>query len=65
MMTIFFFCGIVFCSLAYLKRVAGARTVPIELGSRYTDEGWSQGLMTLSQFIEGHIEVGVVTYGVV
>ncbi len=40
------------CSLDYLKQVAGSRTVPIEIGSKYTDENWSQSLMTMSQFIE-------------
>ncbi len=39
-------------SLGYLKKVAGPRTVPIELGSKYTDEEWSQELMTLSEFID-------------
>ncbi len=40
------------CSLGYLKKVAGLRTVPVELGSKYTDEAWSQKLMTLSEFID-------------
>ncbi len=39
-------------SLGYLKKIAGPRTVPIELGSKYTDEEWSQELMTLSEFID-------------
>lgn len=39
-------------SLAYLKRVGGPRTVPVELGSKYTDDEWSQELMTLSAFID-------------
>lgn len=42
-------------SLDYLKRIAGPRTVPIELGSRYTDKEWTQKLMTLSEFITHHV----------
>ena len=43
-------------SLDYIKNVAGCRTVPIELGSRYTDEAWSQSLMTVRDFISKYIE---------
>lgn len=39
----------------YLMRVAGARTVPVEIGSRYTEEDWSQSLIPLSQFLEKYI----------
>ena len=42
-------------SLDYLRQVAGPRTVPVELGSRYTDEEWSQKLMTVSEFIDNCI----------
>ena len=42
-------------SLAHLKRVAGPRTVPVEIGSRYTDEGWSQKLMTMADFIDSFV----------
>lgn len=35
----------------YLISLAGSRTVPIELGSQYSDENWSQKLMTLKEFI--------------
>lgn len=42
-------------SLEYLKQIAGPRTVPVELGSRYTDEDWSQKLMTISKFIDSYI----------
>ena len=42
-------------SLDYLRRVAGCRTVPIEIGSRYTDDDWSQSLMTLNDFINKYI----------
>lgn len=42
-------------SVEYIQEVAGCRTVPVELGSRYTDEEWSQRLMTVSEFISKYI----------
>lgn len=39
----------------YLKNVAGARIVPIEIGSRYTDEDWAQQLIMFSKYLETHI----------
>ncbi|KAL2100926.1 hypothetical protein ACEWY4_002687 [Coilia grayii] len=42
-------------SIDYLRTVAGCRTVPVEVGSRYTDEAWSQTLITVSEFIEHYI----------
>ncbi|NXP72319.1 KDM8 protein, partial [Ramphastos sulfuratus] len=42
-------------SVDYFCQVAGCRTVPVELGSRYTDEEWSQKLMTVGDFISQHI----------
>ncbi|XP_029912732.1 lysine-specific demethylase 8 [Myripristis murdjan] len=42
-------------SIEYLRSVAGCRTVPVELGSRYTDEEWSQTLMTVGEFIDQYI----------
>ncbi|KAL4659023.1 lysine-specific demethylase 8 isoform X1 [Arapaima gigas] len=42
-------------SLDYLRSVAGCRTVPVEVGSRYTDEEWSQRLLTVNQFIDQYI----------
>ena len=42
-------------SIDYLKRIAGPRTVPVEIGLRYTDEDWSQKLMTISDFIDKYI----------
>lgn len=53
-------------SLAYLKSVAGYRTVPVELGSRYTAEEWSQKLMTVADFIDNHVtKVSAVSVGAV
>ncbi|XP_041376139.1 LOW QUALITY PROTEIN: bifunctional peptidase and arginyl-hydroxylase JMJD5-like [Gigantopelta aegis] len=43
-------------TLDYLKETAGFRTVPIELGSKYTEESWSQDLLTVNDFIEKYIE---------
>ncbi|EFA74628.1 transcription factor jumonji [Heterostelium album PN500] len=42
-------------NLDYLKSVAGLRTVPIEIGSTYLDDKWTQQLMTINQFIDNHI----------
>ncbi|ETV99826.1 hypothetical protein H310_07868 [Aphanomyces invadans] len=42
-------------NLNYLCRVAGRRTVPIEVGSSYLEDNWSQTLMTLHKFIDEHI----------
>ncbi|XP_043684601.1 lysine-specific demethylase 8 [Vespula pensylvanica] len=39
----------------YLNKIAGSRTVPIEIGSRYTEEDWSQDLITFSEFLQSHI----------
>ena len=42
-------------TLEYLQKVAGARTVPVEIGSRYTEEDWTQKLMTIQEFIDQYI----------
>ncbi|XP_029821120.1 LOW QUALITY PROTEIN: bifunctional peptidase and arginyl-hydroxylase JMJD5 [Manacus vitellinus] len=42
-------------SVDYFRQVAGCRTVPVELGARYTDEEWSQQLMTVNDFISQYI----------
>ncbi|XP_064448944.1 bifunctional peptidase and arginyl-hydroxylase JMJD5 isoform X3 [Mirounga angustirostris] len=42
-------------SLEYIQDIAGCRTVPVEVGSRYTDEDWSQTLMTVNEFISRYI----------
>ncbi|KAM9744830.1 lysine-specific demethylase 8 isoform 1-T1 [Menidia menidia] len=42
-------------SIDYLRSVAGCRTVPVEVGSRYTDENWSQTLLTVNEFIDRYI----------
>lgn len=41
--------------LKYLISVAGSRTVPIEIGSRYTDENWSQQLLSFSEFLQKYV----------
>ena len=43
-------------SIKYLKSIAGCRTVPVELGSRYTDDTWTQKLMTVAGFIDNYID---------
>ncbi|KAG7223150.1 hypothetical protein INR49_015758 [Caranx melampygus] len=52
-------------SIEYLRSVAGCRTVPVEVGSRYTDEEWSQTLLTVNEFIDRYIlnEGGVNSLG--
>ena len=42
-------------SPAYLVRVAGWRTVPVEVGAHYLAPGWGQGLMTLGAFLRRHV----------
>ena len=39
----------------YLKEVAGLRTVPVELGDHYLQDGWGQSLMPLGDFIRQHV----------
>ena len=39
----------------YLLAVAGQRTVPIELGKHYLEEGWGQSLVSLGDFMARHI----------
>lgn len=39
----------------YLKRVAGHRSVPVELGSNYLADGWTQSIMPLAEFIDQHV----------
>ncbi|XP_047330476.1 lysine-specific demethylase JMJ30 [Impatiens glandulifera] len=38
--------------LEYLKKVAGFRTVPVEVGKNYLCSDWKQELITFSQFLE-------------
>jgi lysine-specific demethylase 8 len=35
-----------------VRRAAGHRTVPVEVGAAYTDDAWSQALMPLSAFLD-------------
>uniref|UniRef100_A0A6B2GAZ7 Lysine-specific demethylase 8 (Trinotate prediction) n=1 Tax=Myxobolus squamalis TaxID=59785 RepID=A0A6B2GAZ7_MYXSQ len=39
-------------SLSYLSRIAAGRTVPIEIGSKYTDNNWHQKLMGIEEFVD-------------
>lgn len=41
---------------SYLRRIAGRRTVPVEVGGCYTEEGWRQELMTVGDFLSRYIE---------
>lgn len=42
-------------SPAYWSKVSGHRTVPIEIGSAYTDESWGQCLLPVNQFFKTFI----------
>ncbi|KAF1329847.1 Lysine-specific demethylase 8, partial [Globisporangium splendens] len=39
----------------YFRRVAGWRTVPIEIGSSYLEDDWRQELMTVNEFIDQYL----------
>ncbi|XP_030034808.2 bifunctional peptidase and arginyl-hydroxylase JMJD5 [Manduca sexta] len=39
----------------YFMKLAGMRTVSIEIGNKYTDSDWTQKLMTIGDFIKNHI----------
>ena len=41
--------------LEYLRQSAGFRTVPVEIGSVYTDDEWTQKLMPLHVFISQYL----------
>ncbi|CDW53161.1 lysine specific demethylase 8 [Trichuris trichiura] len=41
-------------NLEYFLKLAGHRTVPVEIGTRYTDENWTQQLMPLHQFVASY-----------
>ena len=53
-------------SVERIQTVAGLRLVPVEIGSRYTDDSWTQALMTVKEFIEsfmtGSTEEGKMGY---
>ncbi|EFJ37386.1 hypothetical protein SELMODRAFT_75959 [Selaginella moellendorffii] len=38
--------------LSYFHKIAGNRTVPVEVGETYLAEGWKQELMTMSRFLD-------------
>lgn len=42
-------------SIDYLRRVSGYRLVPVEIGSKYTDDSWSQSMSTVNDFIDNYI----------
>ncbi|GAU90323.1 hypothetical protein RvY_02754 [Ramazzottius varieornatus] len=39
----------------YIRQLCGSRTVPVEIGRRYTDDDWTQELMTIGAFIDKYI----------
>nr|SVE88708.1 EOG090X0844 [Daphnia sinensis] len=50
-------------SVDYVRKVAGYRTVPVEIGSKYTDDAWSQSLTTVNEFIDNYILTSNATAG--
>ena len=42
-------------NMEYFGRIMGHRTVPIEIGNRYTDLDWTQTLMTTNTFIKEYV----------
>ena len=42
-------------NMEYFGRTMGHRTVPIEIGNRYTDLDWTQTLMTTNTFIKEYV----------
>eukprot|EP00920_Eleutheroschizon_duboscqi_P040492 GHVT01096923.1.p1 GENE.GHVT01096923.1~~GHVT01096923.1.p1 ORF type:complete len:459 (+),score=13.06 GHVT01096923.1:899-2275(+) len=42
-------------SINYLQKVAGRRTVPVEIGSTYTSSKWTQKLLTVGDFLHKYI----------
>jgi len=39
-------------SLEHLASTTGHRSVPVEIGSRYTDSNWTQKVLTINDFVE-------------
>ncbi|KAI9005876.1 hypothetical protein BC832DRAFT_531174 [Gaertneriomyces semiglobifer] len=50
------------CDLDYLCRIAGPeRIIPVELGSKYTDNGWTQRLMRFDEFLTAYVLTDLAT----
>ncbi|ODN03338.1 Lysine-specific demethylase 8 [Orchesella cincta] len=43
-------------NVEYIHRVAGFRTVPVEVGQKYTSEDWTQKVMTIDEFINKYMK---------
>lgn len=50
-------------SLQYLNQKIGHRTVPVEIGTKYTDQCWSQRLMTVNEFMNDYVIENVAQTG--
>lgn len=44
-------------SLNRLRTICGHRSVPIEIGSKYTDSDWKQEIVTMNEFIDRFLDV--------
>ena len=43
-------------SVSYIRKIAGHRLVPVEIGLKYTDDNWGQQLTTINDFIDSYVE---------
>jgi len=37
-------------------QIGGSRTVPVEIGSKYTAEDWTQKLITIEEFVDTYMK---------
>lgn len=51
---------LIYCSFDYFDAIAGHRTVPIEIGSSYASDDWTQTFMTFHEFCKKYIEKQVL-----
>src|SRR5690606_2039441 len=42
-------------NIDYIRRIAGYRTVPVEIGEDYVSADWTQRLMTINEYIDGYL----------
>ncbi|CAL8143596.1 unnamed protein product [Orchesella dallaii] len=43
-------------NVEYIRKIAGFRTVPVEVGQKYTSEDWTQKVMSISEFIDKYMQ---------
>jgi len=50
-------------NVPYLVKIAGPRTVPIEIGRNYTSDHWTQQLMTVKEFADKYLKADATEVG--